>query len=430
MVIKRIELCIEITKIAMEFLVVVADAVTIFLRQSSPPPPALLHHGLYSYSLPPPLIVLLPITSSAFFPKFVIFMASLLWLKSASTSKNLSLIIKLLFQASVYLIWRERNLRIHSNNFRNPHQIIKEIQLLVRARLDPLSRLQSSGPLGSSLLVTWQSSPPSPALLRRGLYSYSASPYHPSSLTEEEDNYEIFFFMGHNPVKDQLKLLCTFTTMSNDMQKIESELWVFVLEAGSSWKRVAKEFPPHLPHPFELNMNGVLYYLAWTDMHTCVLVSFDFRSEEFNMIQVPRKAGDKILPRLKKWLTQIDYGGKVAVFDMTYLKVRGTVDLWVVQDWRNKEWLRKTLVLQPSQLHPIFDNHRLLAKGTLKGKVILVPRYLVSPFYFLCYDLQLNDLKKVEIKGIPDRWFSKYNTDIYCDIEFMNPSESIEYLET
>ncbi|CAL9223054.1 unnamed protein product [Arabidopsis halleri] len=28
-----------------------------------------------------------------------------------------------------------------------------------------------------------QSSPPSPALLRRGLYSYPASPYHPSSLS-------------------------------------------------------------------------------------------------------------------------------------------------------------------------------------------------------------------------------------------------------
>ncbi|KAG7563462.1 Reverse transcriptase zinc-binding domain [Arabidopsis suecica] len=82
-------------------------------------------------------------------------MASLLWLKTASTSKNISLIIKLLFQASVYLIWRERNLRIHSSNFRNPPQIIKEIQLLVRARLDPLSRSQSTAPLGSSLLVTW-----------------------------------------------------------------------------------------------------------------------------------------------------------------------------------------------------------------------------------------------------------------------------------
>ncbi|EFH60181.1 hypothetical protein ARALYDRAFT_899813 [Arabidopsis lyrata subsp. lyrata] len=40
-------------KIAKEFLVVVANTVTIFLRQSSPPPPALLRHGLYSYSASP-----------------------------------------------------------------------------------------------------------------------------------------------------------------------------------------------------------------------------------------------------------------------------------------------------------------------------------------------------------------------------------------
>ncbi|CAA7017602.1 unnamed protein product [Microthlaspi erraticum] len=42
-------------------------------------------------------------------------------------------------------------------------------------------------------------------------------------------------------------------------------------------------------------MNGVLYYLAWTDSYTCVLVSFDARSEEFEMLQVPRKAGDVII---------------------------------------------------------------------------------------------------------------------------------------
>ncbi|XP_019084151.1 PREDICTED: uncharacterized protein LOC109125874 [Camelina sativa] len=53
MVIKRIELCIEIMKIAMEFLVVVADAVRTFLSHSSPPPHAYHRHGLYSYSPSP-----------------------------------------------------------------------------------------------------------------------------------------------------------------------------------------------------------------------------------------------------------------------------------------------------------------------------------------------------------------------------------------
>ncbi|XP_019092497.1 PREDICTED: uncharacterized protein LOC109129214 [Camelina sativa] len=52
MVIKRIELCIGIMKIAMEFLVVVADAVRTFLSHSSPPH-AHHRHGLYSYSPSP-----------------------------------------------------------------------------------------------------------------------------------------------------------------------------------------------------------------------------------------------------------------------------------------------------------------------------------------------------------------------------------------
>jgi len=83
------------------------------------------------------------------------FMASLLWLKTASTSKNLSLIIKLLFQASIYLLLRERNSRIHTSSFLNHTQLIKEIQLIVRARLDPLSRRMGQGLVGDSLLMTW-----------------------------------------------------------------------------------------------------------------------------------------------------------------------------------------------------------------------------------------------------------------------------------
>jgi hypothetical protein len=89
------------------------------------------------------------------------FMHCLLWLMSASQDRNVSLIIKLLFQASVYFIWRERNLRVHSNNIRPAHLIIKEIQLIVRARLDPLSRpsrvsqSQSQSQSRSSPLATW-----------------------------------------------------------------------------------------------------------------------------------------------------------------------------------------------------------------------------------------------------------------------------------
>ncbi|XP_019088159.1 PREDICTED: uncharacterized protein LOC109127615 [Camelina sativa] len=54
MVIKRIELCIELMKIGMEFVVVVAEAVQIVMRQNlnhhrAPQPPRLIRHGLLPY---------------------------------------------------------------------------------------------------------------------------------------------------------------------------------------------------------------------------------------------------------------------------------------------------------------------------------------------------------------------------------------------
>ncbi|KAL9816576.1 putative RNA-directed DNA polymerase [Arabidopsis thaliana] len=75
--------------------------------------------------------------------------------KSASSSRNLSLIIKLICHASIFLLWRERNARIHTSNARCDTQIIKEIQLLIQSRLDPLSRKTNPNNLGNSLLVTW-----------------------------------------------------------------------------------------------------------------------------------------------------------------------------------------------------------------------------------------------------------------------------------
>ncbi|KAH0859665.1 hypothetical protein HID58_087926, partial [Brassica napus] len=203
-----------------------------------------------------------------------------------------------------------------------------------------------------------------------------------------------------------------------------SEHWVFVLEAGGSWKRVAKDFQtPHHPSRLQVTMKNVLYYLAFTDSsQTCVLVSFDIRSEELSMIKLPPPPG--------KRLALINYGGKVAVFDFSLLKENGLVDLWVVEHWRNKEWSRKTLFLQPCQMH-LVTHCFFTAKGTtLKGQVILVPQYLIPPFYFLCYDLQLNHLKKVEISGIPDHWFTMDSFFKSFDVEFMDPTENVKYLES
>ncbi|WZY70486.1 uncharacterized protein LOC106376634 [Brassica napus] len=80
------------------------------------------------------------------------------WLKTSSTDPNILLIIKLVFQAVVYMIWKERNSRLHSSVSRPPQAIIQEVKQTIRLKLDPLSRnmrITSSSSL--TYLGTWLS---------------------------------------------------------------------------------------------------------------------------------------------------------------------------------------------------------------------------------------------------------------------------------
>ncbi|XP_048605339.1 uncharacterized protein LOC125582924 [Brassica napus] len=58
-------------------------------------------------------------------------------------------------QAVVYLVWKERNKRIHSAVEKPPCTLIGEIQQTVRLRLDHLARKQIIPPGQNSLLAAW-----------------------------------------------------------------------------------------------------------------------------------------------------------------------------------------------------------------------------------------------------------------------------------
>ena len=85
----------------------------------------------------------------------MLFMDCLTWVSFPSRDQNISLIIKLVFQASIYLLWKERNRRLHDLTARSSFAIIKDIKVILRAKLDPLSRSSDFEAPGSSLLSTW-----------------------------------------------------------------------------------------------------------------------------------------------------------------------------------------------------------------------------------------------------------------------------------
>ena len=81
------------------------------------------------------------------------------WLKALSSDTNTLLVIKLVFQAVIYMVWRERNSRSHTNICRPAQNIIEDIKKTLRLRLDPISRnmrldsSSSSTPLGFWLSI-------------------------------------------------------------------------------------------------------------------------------------------------------------------------------------------------------------------------------------------------------------------------------------
>ncbi|KAH0925436.1 hypothetical protein HID58_017692 [Brassica napus] len=62
------------------------------------------------------------------------------WLSSPQLTGKLKIMMHLIFQATIYHLWKERNNRFHSNSARPPVQIIKDISLQLRSKLFSLDR--------------------------------------------------------------------------------------------------------------------------------------------------------------------------------------------------------------------------------------------------------------------------------------------------
>ncbi|CAH8359590.1 unnamed protein product [Eruca vesicaria subsp. sativa] len=62
---------------------------------------------------------------------------------------------KLAFQASLYMIWKERNSRLHTQVSRSASSLVAAIQRTIREKLDTLSREQRNWPSTVTFLSTW-----------------------------------------------------------------------------------------------------------------------------------------------------------------------------------------------------------------------------------------------------------------------------------
>ncbi|ESQ38573.1 hypothetical protein EUTSA_v10029429mg, partial [Eutrema salsugineum] len=79
------------------------------------------------------------------------------------------------------------------------------------------------------------------------------------SAPQKYDLNTVVYFLGHDPVLDQYKVVCTVAKSPDILESTtsaESEHWVFVLEAGGSWKRIEFDQNPHFPTRRGVCING------------------------------------------------------------------------------------------------------------------------------------------------------------------------------
>ncbi|XP_024012099.1 uncharacterized protein LOC112086740 [Eutrema salsugineum] len=86
------------------------------------------------------------------------------WVTNASPLLKLKVVCKMLLQASIYFVWKERNARLHTAVTKTPAQIIRDVHSILRSRLAGLDRsntrsdllaAQPNNTLCSTYLSVW-----------------------------------------------------------------------------------------------------------------------------------------------------------------------------------------------------------------------------------------------------------------------------------
>lgn len=212
-----------------------------------------------------------------------------------------------------------------------------------------------------------------------------------STLTKLNRTWKIItVYFGYDPIEGQHKVVCMPSGKASD------ECRVLTLGSAKKTWRTIKINNKHLPC---LNndarcINGVLYYRASLyRSNVDIIMSFDVRSEKFDMIEMPWGS--------TWWGKLIPYEGKLACVNK-YMN-NDAITLWVLED---AKWLCKHFA-EPSypHLNIICSIHGI----TDGGEFIYVPYVLKSSFYILYYDPKKKSYRKVEYEGIVDAEFRLSN---------------------
>ncbi|KAF8100406.1 hypothetical protein N665_0225s0022 [Sinapis alba] len=118
-------------------------------------------------------------------------------------------------------------------------------------------------------------------------------------------------------------------------------------------------------------------------------MSFDVRSEKFDMIKLPSKS---------PWDVLITYKGRLAFYSEEDYRINHC-KLWILEDAQKHNWLGQDFLLPFGDLDA---GSFKLTGPTHAGEFIYVPERVSQSFYILLCDPVRNSWRRFEFKGMAD----------------------------
>ncbi|KAG7584940.1 F-box associated interaction domain [Arabidopsis thaliana x Arabidopsis arenosa] len=210
-------------------------------------------------------------------------------------------------------------------------------------------------------------------------------------------------YFGYEPIEKQYKVLSMTWGIYGTQDSEEHQ----VLTLGTrqpSWRMIECWIPHSLYHTYNnVCINGVLYYPAVnTSSRGFIIVSFDFRSEEFRFVEdTDTSISSYYRPPL------INYNGKLGSLGSSggFGGIGGSctsITLRVLEDAEKHEWSEHIYVL-PTWWKYIFGGGYtdLCVVGvTRTNEIVLSCPFPSTPFYVFYYNTERNAIRRVEIQGL------------------------------
>ncbi|EFH67668.1 hypothetical protein ARALYDRAFT_336931 [Arabidopsis lyrata subsp. lyrata] len=208
------------------------------------------------------------------------------------------------------------------------------------------------------------------------------------------------FFLGYEPVEGKHKVVCMPCGRA-----YYDECQVLTLGSDQeSWRTVKTN---HKGGPVTVHrticygqcrcINGVIYYLAGINF-VLVIMSFDVRSEKFDVIELPWD--NKLWPTML-----ISYEGRLVCLSSNGNNSRS---MWVLEDAEKQEWSSYNL-LPLSHYDPGSEDLFKLIGITIDGELIYVPNAVFESFDVIYIDPKRKTFRRVGYRGIGDKDFRQRN---------------------